>query len=171
MTINDIISFLVSPPITSWLIVLKVVFIVFSFIFFIIIITFLIKTSWLKNRFLKTIVDFFVFKAFRAKKLTKKWKKIMARLKTGQEFEYKLAVIEADSLFDDIVENMGYSGESLSERLKKLSIDMVPNLEQILQAHKIHNDIIHDPDYKLGLEEAKEILIVFEIALIELGLL
>ena len=110
-------------------------------------------------------------KTYGLKKFIKEWKKIEERLDTGLESEAKLALIEADSLLDEALKRLGYPGESLGERLEKLAVDIMPNLSQVQEVHKIRNNIIHDPTYKLNLGEAKKALAIYEKALINLDVL
>ena len=100
--------------------------------------------------------------------MVKAWAKITSRLETGLESEYKLAVIEADSILDNILNRMGFSGETLGERLNKLTVATLPNCEQVREAHKIRNNIVHDPSYRLGLDEAKRVLGIYQQALRDL---
>lgn len=171
MEINTIVSFLTNPPFSRELLILKIIFLVFSLILFIIIVLLFLKTSWFKLRFGENIIEFFTYQPMRAKKVTKQWLKIKRRLETGLESEYKLAVIETDSLFDNILKKMGYSGETLGERLKKITPDILTNIEEIWAAHKIRNNIVHDPDYRLNLDEAKKTILIYEKALTELEVL
>ncbi len=171
LDVDRIISFLISPNFSGWLLVIKIVFIVISFIFFVLIFFYLLKTTWFRWRFLANFVEFFIYRPYGTKKLTKQWAKILARLETELESEYKLAVIEADSMFDDILKEMGYGGESLGERLKKITSAIVPNIEQVWHSHKIRNNIVHDPTYRLKLEEARKAIAAYEKALIDLGAL
>lgn len=171
MDINTITQFIVSPHFSGWLLALKILFIAFSCIFLIFIFSGLLKTSWLKWRLLADLVEFFTYRPFGVKKLTKQWLAIAARLETGLESEYKLAVIEADSTFGDVLKAMGYGGETLGERLEKVTSAIVPNIEEVRQSHKIRNNIVHDPDYRLNLEETKKAITIYEKALIDLGAL
>ncbi|PIR71619.1 MAG: hypothetical protein COU43_01525, partial [Candidatus Nealsonbacteria bacterium CG10_big_fil_rev_8_21_14_0_10_37_25] len=90
------------------------------------------------------------------------------RLETEMESEWKLAVIEADKIMDDILNRMGFGGKSLGERLGKLTAVSLPNIEEVKEAHKIRNNIIHDPTYRLSLEEAKRVIAIYEKALTDL---
>jgi len=74
-------------------------------------------------------------------------------------------------LLDETLKRLGYPGESLGERSEKLTVDILPNLEEVRQVHKIRNNIIHDPTYKLNLGEAKKALAIYEKALINLDAL
>ncbi len=162
---SNILSFIMSPV---FLFYLKVIFIIFALIFVGGIIALLFKNTWLKRRILEDLVEFVAYRPFGAKKTFKQWTKITKRLETGKEAECKLAVIEADSLLNDIFKKMGYSGETIGEILKQLDSTTLPNIEQIWEAHKIRNNVVHDPDYRFTLDEAKKTLGIFEEALRDL---
>ena len=83
----------------------------------------------------------------------------------GWEAEAKLAIIEADKILDNVLERMGYRGENLIERLKQVDEKILPNFEEIQLAHKIRDDIVHDPDYKLAIDHAKIVMEAYEEAL------
>ena len=114
------------------------------------------------------IVEFFSFRPYGIRKVEKDWAKITARLETDLESEWKLATIEADSILNDILMKMGFAGETLGERLDRLTIATLPNLQQIREAHKIRNNIVHDPDYRVSLDEAKMAVGIYEQALRDL---
>jgi len=162
---NNILSFIMSPV---FLFYLKIIFIIFALIFAGGIITLLFKNTWLKRRILEDLVEFVAYRPFGVKKTFKQWTKITKRLETGKEAECKLAVIEADSLLNDIFKKMGYSGETIGEILKQLDSTTLPNIEQIWEAHKIRNNVVHDPDYRFTLDEAKKTLGIYEKALRDL---
>jgi hypothetical protein len=52
-----------------------------------------------------------------------KWEEIMRHINSNKELEWKFAVIEADKLLDGLFKSMGYSGESMGERLKQNDIN------------------------------------------------
>jgi len=169
--INNVISFIVSPQISGGLLILKISFLIFTSILFGFIIFALIRTLWLKRILLWDLQEFLTYRPFGIRKIVKTWNKITKSLETGLESEYRLALIEADSVLDNIFKRMGYKGEALGERLDKLTSTTLPNLEQVREVHKIRNSIIHDPDYKLTLEEAKKALETYEQALRDLQVL
>jgi hypothetical protein len=169
--INEIIQFLLFPEFTGWLLVIKTIFIFFGLFFLGFTVWALFNTSWLKRILLWDLKEILTYRPYGIKKFKKEWKKIKERLEAGLESEIKLAVIEADSLVDKTLKNLGYTGESFGEKLDKLTPDILPNLEELREIHKIRNDIIHDPTYKLSQEEAKKALVVYEKSLIELDAL
>ncbi len=166
--INNIISFVFNPTFTGWLLFLKILLIILSLIFSGCIIFALIKTTWLKRMFIWDVTEFFSFRPYGMRKVEKDWAKITARLETDLESEWKLAVIEADSILNDILMKMGFGGETLGERLDRSTAATLSNLQQIREAHKIRNNIVHDPDYRVSLDETKRVVGIYEQALRDL---
>lgn len=160
---GDIISFLLEPQFEGVLLLIKTIFIVASVLLIIAVIIFsLVKSTWLKKFILEDLAEVLTMTPYGAEKAFKEWAKIKQRIDTGKEEEYKLALIEADSLLDDILKRIGYQGESISDRLKQIDLMILPNIEQVWEVHKVRNNIIHDPDYRLTFDVAKKALAIYE---------
>jgi hypothetical protein len=164
---ENIASYII-PEFEGWLLIFKILFLILALIFFIGIFLFLFKTTWLKRILLWDFAEILTYRPFGVRKVVRAWAKIMAHLEVGTEAEYKLAVIEADLMLDDILKRMGYGGKTLGERLEKLTAATLPNIEQIWEAHKTRNNIVHDPDYRLSLDQARKTLAIYEQALRDL---
>lgn len=161
---DSIISYLVSPAIQKMLLIPKIIVLFFWFSLLGFVIYLLLTTNWLRFRFLESLMEFFTYKPYGVKKLDKTWKKVIARLETMNESEYKLAVIEADDLLETILKKMGYPGKDLESRLKNLTSATISNIDQVFTAHKTRDDIVHDPDYRLDVEQTRKILEIYERA-------
>lgn len=159
---NNFLQFLVEPYFTGWFLALKIFFIVLSALLAIGTVVFLRKSSWLRRLILEDFAEILTYRQYGVKTQGKAWGKLMARLNTGLESEYKLAIIEANSLMDDVLQKMGYKGDSLGEKLKNVPSLVIPNIKEIAQAHRVYSNIVHDPDYRLSLEETRENLAVYE---------
>lgn len=168
---NNIISLITNPPFAGLVFILKIGFISLSLTLLGIIVLFLSKTSWLKHRLTQNLIEFVTYKPFGAKKIDKQWMKIKQRLDTGMESEFKLAVIEADAMLDDILKKMGYNGESLGDKLKQVNADILPSLAEAQGAHEIRNNIVHDPDYRLNLDGAQKTISFYEKVFTDLDVL
>ena len=77
--ISEIISFLTAPEINGWLLVAKLVFLFFTFVFIVIIILGLLKTTWLERIMLKDMVEFLTLKPYSQSRFKKIWDKITGR--------------------------------------------------------------------------------------------
>jgi len=124
---------------------------------------------YLRHLFIYDLEDSSSRKDYGRSKISKRWGKIKKRLEKDNEAEYKLALIEADKMLDDILKRMGYGEESLNDKLKRLSSSDVSNLEELLKANEICQNVVHDPDYRLDKEKAKEIISIFEKSFKDLG--
>src|SRR4030043_427964 len=162
---NSFMPFFSSSAFDALLFYLKILFIVFGVFAIGFIIFALFKSSWLRVYVLYDAAEFFRYKPFGIKRMEKDWRKILIRLDTGLESEYKLTVIEADNTMNDVLKKMGYAGASLGESLDKLTPVTLPNIEELKEAHQIRNNIVHDPNYKLTLDETKKALAIYEKAL------
>lgn len=166
--LEEIISFLVAPPLEGPLLIVKVIFIFFGIFFLGGAIYFFFTTSWFKKILLKDLYEVLTYRPYWLLGTKRKWESIEKRLKSGLESEYKLAVIEADDLLEKTLKQGGFKGDSLGERLDRVTKETLPNLEEVLEAHKVRNNIVHDPNYKLTLGEARRVIGFFEKALRDL---
>ncbi len=162
--LNNIITFILFPRFEGPFFLLRIVFIIFSLGFAVFAIWAHLNSGWLQRFFLEDVFEITTYKPYAARELARRWSKIVERLKAGIESEYKLAIIEADTMLEDILKGEGYAGETIGDRLKQITSDILPNIEEVQKAHQIRNSIIHDPDYRLTLDEARSVLSVYEKA-------
>jgi len=165
------ISYITSPELQRQLFPLKVVFIFFSVVFLGGIIYFLLVSSYITSHFWYDVVEFFAWKPYGFLKLINRWKKIKQRIERGGEPEYKLAIIEADDFLNEVLETKGYKGKNFEERIEKVEESDLPSKEDIVKAHEVRNSVVYDPDFKLDLEQAREVISKYENAIRSLGML
>lgn len=172
-TVINILNFIISPEITGWLLVLKIFCLISSFLAIIFIVWVLaIRTDWLDWWLVWDWKEFFTLRPYGLKKVTKKWEKIKKRLETGLEKEYKQAIIEADVLLNNCLISLKIGLETLEESLRKrIGPDTISNIEKVKEAHRIRNQIVREPDFKLNLEKTRELLAIYEKALQEISML
>ena len=161
---EKLISFILSPPFEGWLLVAKILFLVFTLLLLVGTVVFFLISTWFRFLLVYDISEFLTYRPYGVRKIEKIWRKTVGRLDTGLESEYKLAVIEADTVLDDILRRMGFGGETLGERLGKITSATLPNIEEIKKIHQTRNNIIHDPDYRLSLDEARKVVLAYEKA-------
>jgi hypothetical protein len=95
-------------------------------------------------------------------KLRVKWSKIRKRLESGSEADYKVAIIEADGLIDDLIKRIGYKGENMMERVKNIPVGQLDRIDEIKEAHEVRNRIIHEEKFKVTRKDAEETLAKYE---------
>lgn len=167
--ITDFIYFITSPTIQDVLFPVKIIFILFSIFFLISVIYFMYVSSWMKYHFLEDVFEFFSWQAYGLKQIADRWKKIKKRLESGLESEYKLAIIEGDDFLSETLGERGIEGKSFEELIDVAGPGLLPNKNEILQAHKIRNSVVYEPNFSISLEETKRVLAIFETAVKTIG--
>jgi len=105
------------------------------------------------------------------KKMLKKWAEIQARAQSTYEADYKLALLDADKLFDETLKLMGFQGKDMGERLKMVNKDQLSNLEEIWWAHKLRNQMVHETRSKTARGDVQRAIAAFEKSFKEFGTL
>lgn len=81
---------------------------------------------------------------FRGIQKNDRMKDALTHLDSLNPNDWKLAIIEADIILDEILKQHGYPGNSLGERLKSISPQQLASLQDAWEAHKVRNRIAHD---------------------------
>ncbi|MDQ5971521.1 MAG: hypothetical protein QG566_467 [Patescibacteria group bacterium] len=101
-----------------------------------------------------------------------RWKYVLSLIESPSESDWRMAIIEADSMLDDLLIEKGYSGDSLGERLKNARSDAFMTIDNAWAAHEVRNKIAHSGlDYSLTQLESRRIMRLYETVFEELGLL
>lgn len=90
------------------------------------------------------------------------WQAVLNHLNSANEGEWKLAIIEADKLVDDLLIQKGYEGESMAERLSMINKRELKSLDLLWESHKIRNRIVHKLNFKLSRSEALRAISYYE---------
>ena len=163
--INDIMNF-----ISGILSPLKYVAFLVSFILFWFIVYYIARLNLIGAK-VESFFDIIGKEELSRRRAVKAWKQIQKRLKIGGEAQLKMAIIEADKILDEILKKSGYQGENMSDRLKQITPAQISNIEEIWQAHKIRNRIVHEPDFSILSNEAENIIEIYEKTFKESGLI
>lgn len=98
-----------------------------------------------------------------------KWEKIKKYAESDNISDWRMAILEADNLLDDIIKKIGYAGETFGERLSNINPSQFKSLDEVWHAHKIRNRIAHEgARFELTKDKTDYILGLYEKALIEL---
>lgn len=96
------------------------------------------------------------------KKKNERWEKIVKDVNSPNGADWKLAIIEADKMLDDLLTAIGYQGESLGDKLLAVEKGDMLSLDDAWEAHKMRNRIAHESGFELPHREAKKIIGQFE---------
>lgn len=97
---------------------------------------------------------------------TMQLREINKKISSNSASDWKIGVIEADKVFDKSLEKKGYVGDSVGEKLKGMVPGDLPDVyEEVWEAHKIRNRIVHEPDFDITQSEARKIIGIYERAI------
>jgi len=72
-----------------------------------------------------------------------RWAYIMQLIESGQESDWRQAIIESDIMLDEVLDQLGYQGESVGEKLRAVNPAHFRTLNNAWEAHKVRNEIAH----------------------------
>lgn len=100
--------------------------------------------------------------------IREKWNKLLEKIKSNDERDLRLAIIEADSLVDEILKSHNHQGKDMGERLKSFHSGEFEYIDDLWEAHKIRNRLAHEADFHLPAEESQRLMGIYNKVLEEL---
>jgi hypothetical protein len=92
-----------------------------------------------------------------------RWEKVVNLVNSENQSDWKLAVIEADIILDEILTAQSYHGDTIGDKLKAIEPSDFLTLNQAWEAHKIRNTIAHGSgDFILTQREARRVIGLYE---------
>lgn len=99
--------------------------------------------------------------------LTRRWNRVL-QLRAGSEPQF--AVIEADKVFDSVLKQLGFKGDTMADRLKNAQPSLV-DADGLWVAHKLRNRLVHDNDIKVAKADIQSAIASYEKSLKGFGAL
>jgi hypothetical protein len=101
-----------------------------------------------------------------------KWKKIVEDSESDNPSDWRLAIIEADIMLDDLLLQLRLPGETMGEKLKAVEPSDFTTIESAWEAHKARNMIAHQgSDYAISKREVRRIISLYEAVFKEFGII
>lgn len=97
-----------------------------------------------------------------------RWEHVETLVSSENPGDWRVAIIEADVMLDELVTAMGYDGETLGDKLKRIEKSDFLTLDAAWEAHKVRNRVAHHgSDFILTSREAKRVIALYRQALEE----
>ncbi|MDD5152730.1 MAG: hypothetical protein PHS95_01880 [Candidatus Pacebacteria bacterium] len=98
------------------------------------------------------------------------WQSIFEKASGTNPAEWKLAILEADSVLDELLEERGCPGDSVGERLKSINPSDLLSYDDAWEAHKVRNQIAHEgASAELSQRIARDTIARYEKVFKEMG--
>jgi hypothetical protein len=153
----------------SWLLtILTLLFIVFM----VIMIYTRIRIFEVEDEFMDKYKNQFVKPQTSSRPVSGRWERITQLFASGNPNDWRVAILEADSMLDELIMSLGYPGENLGERLRSIQPGDFPALQDAWEAHKIRNKIAHEGmNYALSSRDAESARRHFEYVFRDAGVI
>ena len=107
-------------------------------------------------------------KTLDVEKYRSRWLTIEQQLKRDELSSYGMCVLNADKLLDQALIERNVQGKNMGERMKQMQTKW-SNANTIWTAHKLRNQIAHEPDVRLDYDGARRTLAAFKQGLKDVG--
>jgi len=92
-----------------------------------------------------------------------RWLAVTEYMKSESQNDWKLAILEADSILESLVDDLGFKGDTFGEKLKSVDKEKFKNLSSAWEAHNVRNRIAHEgTEFEISKHEANRVITIYE---------
>jgi hypothetical protein len=92
-----------------------------------------------------------------------RWEKIIKLSESENGSDWRLSIIEADIILDELLEKLKLPGDTMGEKLKAVEKSDFTTIESAWEAHKMRNSIAHEGgDFLVSQREIRRIISLYE---------
>lgn len=89
----------------------------------------------------------------------RKWQRVVDHAESQNPNDWRLAILEADILLDELLDIMGGHGNTIGDKLKSFTKAEMPNIQLAWEAHLVRNQIAHEGgDFIISQREARRVV-------------
>ena len=93
----------------------------------------------------------------------KKWDEIQKHISSMNPSDWRMAILEADILLYEMLDQMGYDGDTIAEKLKLIEPSDFNTLDLAWRAHKVRNAISHEgSSYEMSYQQAQNTIELYK---------
>lgn len=99
-----------------------------------------------------------------------RWHYILTLIESSNESDWRVAIIEADTMLEEVLRGKGFSGETVSELLEGARSSGYTTIQSAWDAHIVRNQIAHQgSEFSLSQVEGRRVIKMFQNTFEELG--
>ena len=95
-------------------------------------------------------------------KYMERWESIKNNAQSGDMSKTKIAMIEADQMFGETLEKIGYKGKDTGERIEMVKPGQLIGLEEVKYSHEVFKKIVRDSGREISSPEIQAALTGYE---------
>jgi hypothetical protein len=95
--------------------------------------------------------------------MAKKWEQVQTHIASNNPSDWRQAIIEADIMLSNLLIQLGYKGQTMSEQFGRVASGDFKTIEAAKEAHGVRNRIAHaGSDFKLNNIEAQRVINLYK---------
>ncbi len=95
--------------------------------------------------------------------LADRWSKVQHHVTSENPNDWRQAILEADIMLEDVLTTLGYRGEGIGEKLKRVEKGDMSTLQDAWEAHLVRNKIAHEgSEFPLTQHEANRVINLYK---------
>lgn len=92
-----------------------------------------------------------------------RWSRILEQAHSDNDQSWRLAILEADIMLNELLDTLGYRGETMADKMKTADRATFATIDLAWEAHKVRNRIAHSGvAHELNAREVRRIISLYE---------
>jgi len=91
-----------------------------------------------------------------------RWNRVVDQANSSNPESWRLAILEADIMLNELLDLQGYKGETIADKMKQVDRHKFNSIESAWEAHKIRNRIAHEGGLTLTPREVRSAITLYE---------
>jgi hypothetical protein len=92
-----------------------------------------------------------------------KWDRVIDHIESDNPSDWRLAILEADIMLEEMMDKIGVLGDTLGEKLKNVEKSDFSTIDSAWEAHKVRNSIAHQGGaFSITEREARRVIRLYQ---------
>lgn len=101
-----------------------------------------------------------------------RWNRVLDQANSSNPEGWRLAILEADIMLNELIDVQGYKGETIADKMKQVDRANFNSIDDAWEAHKIRNRVAHEGTaHELSHREVRRVIALYERVFREFGLI
>ena len=94
-----------------------------------------------------------------------RWSRVLEQAGSSRPEGWRLAILEADIMLNELLDLQGYRGETIADKMKQVDRRQFNSIDAAWEAHKVRNRVAHEGTaHDLTPREVRRVIALYELA-------
>lgn len=98
-----------------------------------------------------------------------RWDKILEQANSENDQGRRLAILEADIMLAELLDELGYRGETMADKMRQVPKSQFNTIDLAWEAHRARNKIAHEAGHMITDHEARRVIGLYDKVFREFG--